>query len=421
MRRFIAGVLSMVIAGGVAACSPGAGAADGDVKLSVWGWRTEDVTVYNKIFEKFEGTHPGIDVEYRAYKNTEYNTILQTGLSGDSGPDLAQLRAYGELQPAIASGGLLALDAAVPRLASFPAATLDGARGRADGRIYGVPFAIQTMHVVYNKKLFADNGVAPPQTWQQMLDGAATLQRKKIIPFAVNVRDDWMIPIEHEIFGATRYGGAAFEKRVLAGEAKFTDPDYVASIETYAGTSKYWQPQFSGVGYEDAKALFVSGKAAMFPGGVWELAGFRKSAPDIELGIFSVPPSPGAVLDKAVTPGFVDGSFGVATRTRSKDEAVELARWMATPEFGQAFSDQLIQISAVPGTAPTDPLLKQAFDAYTANPSPYLMYADFSYGTPPGAEVLRTNVSAVLLGTGNATDAAKELQRSVDTWFKPRG
>jgi raffinose/stachyose/melibiose transport system substrate-binding protein len=421
VRKFTIGVLSIFLLGGVAACSPSDGPAKGDVKLSVWGWRTEDVTAYNKIFEAYEKKHPGVDVEYRAYKNTEYNTILQTGLSGDSGPDLAQLRAYGELQPAIASGGLLALNAEVPALASFPAATLDGARSKADGKVYGVPFAIQTMHVIYNKKLFADNGVTVPQTWQQMLDGAATLQSKKVIPFAVNVKDDWMIPIEHEIFGATRYGGVDFEKRALAGKAKFTDPDFVASIEAYTGTSKYWEPQFSGVGYEDAKALFASGKAAMFPGGVWELAGFKQSAPDVELGIFSVPPPPGAVLHKTVTPGFVDGSFGVATRTKNKDAAVELARWMATAEFGQAFSDRLIQISAVPGTSPTDPLLKQAFEAYTANPSPYLMYADFSYGTPPAAEVLRTNVSAVLLGTKSAADAAKELQRSVDTWFKPKG
>ncbi|WP_162907378.1 ABC transporter substrate-binding protein [Allorhizocola rhizosphaerae] len=421
MAKLARWVLAAAVVAAATGCAPGGAPADGNITLNVWGWRTEDVAAYNKIFERYEKNHPGVNVEYRAFKNTEYNTILLTGLAGDAGPDLAQLRAYGELQPSIASGGLLALDGQIEALKSFPSSTLDGVRSKDDGKVYGVPFAIQTMHVIYNKKLFAAHAIAPPATWQDMTAGADTLQSAGVTPFAVTVRDDWMLPIEHEIFGAGRYGGPDFRERLLRGNAKFTDPDYVASIELYAGTTKYWQPKFSGVGYDDAKALFASGKAAMFPGGVWELAEFRRAVPDIEMGIFNVPPPPDAKVNKTLTPGFVDGSFGVSSRTPRQAQALELARWMASAEFGQAFSDELTQISAVPGTTPTDPLLKQAFEGFRANPGPYLMYGDFGYGTPSGAELLRAGLADVLLGRKSAADVASGLQRGVEQWFRPRG
>lgn len=425
VSRALGIVLAGVAVTGVAACSPSApsgtpNGADGPLKLSVWGWRTEDVKAYNEIFDLYEKRHRGVEVEYKAFKNTEYNTILQTGLAGSAGPDLAQLRAYGELQPLIAAGALSPLDEQATGLTQWPRTTIDGARGAEDGKVYGVPFAIQTMHVIYNKKLFADHGLEPPRTWAGFLELARDLKSKDVTPMAVTVKDDWMLPIEHEIFGASSYGGNAFRDKLLAGTAKFTDAPFVKSLEVYRSLTPYWQKNFLGVGYDDAKALFASGRAAMFPGGVWEVAAFRAQAPGLELGIFNVPPPPGAAVDRTLTPGFVDGSFGVSARTPRREAARELLAWMATPEFGQAFSDRLVQISPVPGVVPKDPVLKQAVDSYSANPSPYLMYADFSFGSPMGADLLKPAITNLLAGKSSAHDAAAALQRGVEQWFRPR-
>ena len=88
-----------------------------------------------------------------------------------------------------------------------------------------------------------------------------------------------MLPIQHEIFGATTYGGTDYLNKMTTGGAKFTDGPWVKSLETWKGTNKYWPPQSSGVSYADAQALFTSGRAAMFPGGIWELGGSRRPTP----------------------------------------------------------------------------------------------------------------------------------------------
>lgn len=412
----------------IGACSPGASdggsdsgsGAGGDVTLEVWGWRQEDAAAYKKIFATYEDANPGVTVKYVPYKADEYDTILRTGLSDANGPDVAQLRSYGLLQPLVASDSVVALDDEVDALAEFPEATLDGARGVEDGKVYGVPFALQTLHVIYNKKIFAEHGIEEPETWDDLNAAFATLKGADVTPLSATISDTWMLPIQQEIFGATTYGGHAYLDRMLAGQASFTDKPWVDSLTAWKNTSQYWEANFQGVNYADAQALFTSGQAAAFPGGVWELAVFSQANPELELGIFNVPPPPGAAATETLVPGYVDGSYGVSAKSPDKEAALKLVNWMASPEFGQAFTEQLRQISAVPEVVPTDELLAEALEAYTANPSPYVTYAYFSSGEPTAWDLASEGLSKYVLGQSSAQEAATHIQQGVDQWFKPK-
>jgi raffinose/stachyose/melibiose transport system substrate-binding protein len=407
----------------LAACAPATdGGQDGDkVRLSVWSWRTEDKAAYDKIFDKFEQAHQNVTVEFKPYKNTEYNTILSTGLTKEGGPDVAQLRAYGLLQPLVEADRLVQLDGKVPGLDQFAKTALDGARGRADGKVYGVPFATQTMQVFYNKALFDQHGVEVPTTWDGLMAAADKLKKAGVTPFATTGKDAWMLPILHDTFAAPRYGGKAFEEKVLSGKAEFTDPDYVASLKVVDQLEPYLPDQVAGVSYTDSQVLFTSGKAAMFPGGSFELGFFTRQAPDLQLGTFSAPPPPGSVAKQSLVPGWTDGSWGVNAGSKHQAEALELVKWMATKEFGQAFTDELKQISPVPGVTPSDPLLAQMAKAYEERPAPYLMLVDFRYGQPLGTDLLSEGLQQMLLGKADAEQVAGQVQKGLSQWFKPQG
>lgn len=414
----------------VSACAPssdsgspstdGAPAAGEESTVTVWSWRTEDVAAYERIFDAFEEEHPEITVEFEAFKNTEYNQLLSTGLAAEGGPDVAQLRAYGQLQPLVESGNLVPLDD-VEELDEFDPTVLMGATGRSDGKVYGVPFAVQTLQVFYNKTIFADNDVEPPTTWEEMLEVADTLSSAGVTPFSVGAKDSWTLPMLADTFGSARYGGAEFEQALLAGETTLTDPDYVASLALLLELQPYMPDDVVGVAYTDAQVLFSSGQAAMFPGGSFELGFFQKQNPDLELGVFEVPPPQGSVLTEPVTPGYADGSFGVSSKSEAPEAAQELVAWMATPEFGQMFTDELVQLSPVPGVEPSDPLLKEMADNYAANGAPYMMLVDFRYGQPLGTDLVGTGVQEMLLGSKDAQAVAADVQTGLSAWFVPQG
>ncbi len=430
--RSMTTVAALATAALLAACAPsgdsggteGDGSTDGsggeEATVTVWSWRTEDVAAYEKIFDAFEEKHSNITVEFEAFKNTEYNQLLATGLAGEGGPDVAQLRAYGQLQPLVEGGNLTALDD-VEGLDEFDPNVLLGATGKSDGKVYGVPFAVQTLQVYYNKQIFDENGVEPPTTWDEMLEVADTLKSAGVTPFSVGAKDAWTLPMLADTFGSARYGGAEFEQAVLSGEKQFTDPDYVASLDLVSDLQPYMPDDVVGVPYTDAQVLFSSGQAAMFPGGSFELGFFQKQNPDLELGVFEVPPPPGAVLDEPVTPGWADGSFGVSSKSDAPDAAKELVAWMATEEFGQMFTDELVQLSPVPGAEPSDPLLQEMAENYEENGAPYMMLVDFRYGQPLGTDLVGTGVQEMLLGSKDAAAVAGDVQTGLSAWFAPSG
>jgi raffinose/stachyose/melibiose transport system substrate-binding protein len=133
-----------------------------------------------------------------------------------------------------------------------------------------------------------------------------------------------------------------------------------------------------------------------------------------------VPPAPGAPAgSEATTAGWADGNFAVSKKSEHQKEALELVKWMSTPEFGQLVADEVKQISAVPGVTYNDAVLSEISANYEKNGSPYLLLTDFRYGTPSGTDLLGKGLQELLLGSKDAATVSKELDSGVKTWFKP--
>ena len=166
--------------------------------------------------------------------------------------------------------------------------------------------------------------------------------------------------------------------------------------------------------------LFSSGKAAMYPGGSFDLATLQSANPEMDLGVFQVPPPPGSPSgSSATTAGWADGNFAVNAKSPHKEAATELVQWMATPEFGQMVADEIKQISAVPGVTYSDPVLSDVASDLDDSGSSYLLLTDFRYGSPSGTDLLGKGVQELLLGSKDAKAVSADLNEGVMTWFTP--
>ena len=354
--RALAATAVLGITAALAACAPSSGDAEGgdgagDTTLTVWSWRVEDEAAYTKIFDAYEKAHNGITVDFKAFKATEYNKILATGLAGSDGPDVPQVRSYGQLQPTVASKALVPLDGKVD-LSGWDENTVASAKGKEDGKIYSVPLARQTVQMFYNQGLFEKNGLAAPATWDDFIAANTKLAGAGVTPMAIGAKDDWTLPIVHEVLAAPRFGGKAFQGEVTSGAKSFTDPNWVASVKVVKDLEKFMPKNVTGVAITDAQTLFTAEKAAMIPGGSFDLAVLQKANPALKLGVFQVPAAPGSPSGSAATTaGWADGNFGVSAKSTKQEAATELVKWMATKEFGQMVADEIKQISAVPGSS----------------------------------------------------------------------
>src|SRR5690606_32738434 len=239
--------------------------------LTFWSWRTEDVAAYEKFIEAFHQEHPDIDVELTPYLNTEYNTILATALQGGGGPDIVHLRAYGGMEPLAEAGYLVRLDDKVPALAEFDPGILLGATNRGDGGVYGVPFALQTVQVLYNEDLFEELGLTEPTTWEEFLAVGDALQASGVNALANGALEPWTVETLFGSVGPTFYGGDQFLQDITGGQADFTDPRFAAALEHMVALEPYLASNYMGVAYTDMQSMFAFGQAGMLIGGSYEL------------------------------------------------------------------------------------------------------------------------------------------------------
>ncbi len=147
-------------------------------------------------------------------------------------------------------------------------------------KIYGspltiLPFELNIEGFWYNKKIFAQNDIQPPQTFDQLTQIAANLQQKGIQPFTASGTQGWPITRLVSNYLYRKLGPSAMDN-VKSGQAKLTDPNYVEAAQVVANLGKqgYFGRGVATLDYQPAEDLFLQGKAAMYYMGSWAVRDF---------------------------------------------------------------------------------------------------------------------------------------------------
>ncbi len=384
--------------------------------ITFWTWRQEDKAAYTDLFNDFTKANPDIHVKFEAFAPENYATIVSTALAGGRGGDVLHTRAYGGLEAFAKSGYLMPLDPAkVPELANLPADALAAETLRSDGRVYSLPFASQTLGIFVNKEVFEKAGMTPAKTWDEFLALCKALKAKGITPIANGMATAWMDEVFASVF-LNPFLGPDFVADLTSGKATFEDPRYIAALGHLTELKDYLPTNFTGVDYATGQQLFLSGRAAMFVGGSFEIANFRKQNPKLAMD-FIPPPAPKAG-DPAPVSKFFDGGYAVNAKTPSQADSLKLVRFMGTKEFGDKFSALLGNISPIKGVRIDDPMLAKV-SGLNATAMPYIMAVYFRYETPTGSELLQNGMQKLMAGTQTPAQVGADLTQGVSRYYAP--
>jgi len=164
LRRLIASLtVSAVALSGSVLLAPMSKAAD--VELTMYSWRVEDKAFYEDVIKSFTASNPGIKITFQSFPSADYQTILMSAMAAGKGPDIVHVRAYGALDQLVVPGYLSPLAAnEVKGITKYPADALNSQRGFSDKRLFGVPFAYQSLGIFYNLELAFNCHHAPTQS-----------------------------------------------------------------------------------------------------------------------------------------------------------------------------------------------------------------------------------------------------------------
>src|SRR6478735_4852514 len=174
------------------------------------------------------------------------------------------------------------------------------------GKFNVLPYQYNIEGFWYNKKLFADNGIDVPQTWDDLVADAQKLDAAGVQPLSASGEQGW--PLTRLISGYIfRELGPDAMKKVADGDAKLTDADYVKGAQAVAdlGAQGYFGKGVGSIDYDTAINSFLSGDAGMLYMGSWVLGSFADDSlnkiGNDNIGFFPFPNvTAGAVLGPPV-------------------------------------------------------------------------------------------------------------------------
>jgi len=416
MRRVVSTALSLTLAisGSVFAISSAKAAT---VDLTMYSWRVEDKAFYEGVIKTFQKSNPGINIDYQSFPSADYQTILMSAMAAGKGPDIVHVRAYGALDQLVVPGYLSPLETSeIKGLNKYSKDLLNSQRGFSDKRLFGVPFATQSLGIFYNPAYLRKAGIySVPKSYPEFVE-----QLKKVKAAGLQGLANGGSTHIEQMWGTIApmfYGGTPFYDDVVDGKKTFNDPAFVKSLEAVQELFPYMPNNATAVSYDASRALFFSGKAAFFMGGIFELGYFRAQNPSINFNFMATPPM--AQGGKQFVSTWADGGYGINAKTNYRPEALKFLNYLASKEFGQNFTDSISQISAVPGVRVRDLTLGKAGSSQVKFGTPYIMLVGFRYKNPTGSALLQTGIPNMLNGTKTAKQVADDVNKGVGSWFAP--
>ncbi|CAN7370074.1 extracellular solute-binding protein [Paenibacillus sp. LjRoot153] len=162
------------------------------------------------------------------------------------------------------------------------------------GGLYALPLEMNIEGFWYNKKIFADNNLSEPTTWDDMLKAADILKQQGIQAYAVAGKDKWPITRYIGSYVIRKYGPNVMD-RVSKGEIKVTSPGFIeaAQVVQKMNNEGYFGSNVNTVDIKSAKDMFFQSKAAMIYTGSWELRDFNNPVINKigteNIGFFNIP------------------------------------------------------------------------------------------------------------------------------------
>lgn len=310
-----------------------------EITLRINTWENPaTITALEEINQKFMKANPDIRVELTHAPTNEFNQenpMRVTAGDVDIWSDFGFANKIQEYHKGAAlalryqnieAGLVEALDGQAFVGNYIPDAVKDGMTYK--GKVYGICVgSVVFSGIFYNKDLFAKYNLDMPQTYDELIEVAETLQENGVAPFTTAGAAVWPVNmILHGFTGALIKDLEAFEKDLWTGGPGFKDPRYIEALEKYQNLLlNYYEDGFQGIDYNPHIGRFVAGQAAMLPDGLWQANSIAEAGgPDFHFGYMPMPASDSAEDNK-----FFFGKYDLLWMVHSKSENKEAAlKWL---------------------------------------------------------------------------------------------
>lgn len=309
------------------------------VTIEFYQQKVEAIQIIDELISRFEAQNPGIEVKQTNLPNSETRNVLLMRIAANDVPDI--LSAYPnapEFREFVKEGYLYDLTGQ-EFLKKVNPSVLSPIK--QNGKDYSLPISLNTIGVHYNEKIFADNGLTVPSTYEQFISLCETLKGRGIQPLAFSDKDSWTAGIFANCSLGKEMGKAetdSFFAALANGKVSAEDNAALRRIAEMVVELrvKFGSGDTAAYGYNDAINAFATEKAAMYINGIWAIPSIVQANPELKFSMFPIPATKGR---ETTTIYGIDFAVSMSAETKHPGEALKFLEFLAAPENAQYFSD----------------------------------------------------------------------------------
>jgi len=217
------------------------------------------------LIEQFEAANPDITVELNTFDHEAYKTALRNWLTSSSPPDVVTWFA-GERMNAFAERELFADVTDVwTDNGLFDTMASSASALAFDGVQYGVPYTYYQWGVYYRIDIFEENGIAVPDTYDDLIAACETLRGAGIAPVTIGTKFLWTTAGWFDYLNL-RTNGLEYHLSLMSGETPYTDDGVRATMANWqrAIEANCFIDDHSAYSWQEAIPFMLQGEAAMY-------------------------------------------------------------------------------------------------------------------------------------------------------------
>ncbi|MWV49300.1 extracellular solute-binding protein [Rathayibacter sp. VKM Ac-2803] len=351
---------------GLSACaSPGS--SGGVTEITFFQSKPEVIGYFGDVIDRFHASQSRIRVVH------DFSSNLSAGFVRSNPPDLGCLNYNFEVARFVERGALSDLsdmpeakriNPAIQPLIEQTAAYPD--------RTSVLPYSLMMAAVLYNRDIFAAQGLEVPTTWTEFLAVCEALTAAGITPIYGTYKDPWTVAqglFDYSVGGTVDLEAFFSQLKeqgadVGAGSPVSFEKDFAAPVDQMLQVAAYSNPNAASRAYGDGNLAFSNGEAAMLFQGPWALSEIAKTAPDLSIGAFPLPMTDDPD-DRRVRVN-VDLALWIPEASEKKEAAREFLAFLMQPEIIDAYNADNnafgVTTDAPPVTQPTLVELQEFYD-----------------------------------------------------------
>lgn len=280
-----------------------------------------------------------------------------------------------------------------------------------NGKQYCTPISVDDWVMYYDMNTFAEFGLTPPTTWDELMEVSDVLQSNGVAPFWTSQSWAWawfMI--------LTAGTDLQLYEDLSTGAASYTDPRVVGVMDLWLEMLQ--KGYFSDPGSKTPHATQMKdGDIAMIPFGTWfpgelESNGLKAGT---DWGVF---PIPAVNPDQGSTPVAIETApVCVTENSEQRDVGLEYAQWWMGAEAQTAWGEQQGNLSFNPAATASTQTFRD-LSAELATPDKYTYYMRYYEATPTDIRTAALDqFTGFVTNPGDPTPYLEAIENVAETYW----